>query len=199
MVARLRDLKKRMSKPFAIMVSNVEAAEKFCNVSPEEKALLESEARPIVLLQKKNTVHLLAENVTDVSDQAGVFLPSMGFYACLETSFPFIVTSCNYTGQPIIYKDEEAQRFFAEHEDIAALFTYEREILRPADDAVTRIVNGKVQMFRRTKGYMPEPVAIRNCKISCDTAGSGMQPKLQIINKLEWQHLLILNSCKTVF
>lgn len=49
--------------------------------------------------------------MTDVSDQVGVFLPAMGFYSELDVDFPFIVTSCNYTGQPIIYKDEEAQRF----------------------------------------------------------------------------------------
>ena len=175
-VTRLRHLKKRMSKPFAVMVPHVEAAEKFCNVSPAEKALLQSAARPIVLCQKKNTVHLLAENVTDVSDQAGVFLPSMGFYACLETSFPLIVTSCNYTGQPIIFKDEEAQRFFAAHKDIAALFTYEREILRPADDAVTRVVNGKLQMFRRTKGYMPEAVASGTLQGSVLATGAQMEP-----------------------
>ncbi|MBR4907580.1 MAG: carbamoyltransferase HypF [Acidaminococcaceae bacterium] len=201
-VMRLRDLKKRMSKPFAVMVTDTAQAEKFCCLTAEEKSLLQSAARPIVLCKKRENSKILlkvtvadvsptvsagderdaqpchlAENVTDVSDQVGVFLPSMGFYACLETSFPLIVTSCNYTGQPIIYKDEEAQRFFAAHKDIAALFTYEREILRPADDAVTRIVNGKLQMFRRTKGYMPEAVTIRNCKKSCDTVGSDMQPK----------------------
>ena len=158
-VTRLRDLKKRMSKPFAVMVTDVALAEKFCYISSEEKELLQSAARPIVLLQKKRSKKdWLAENVTDVSDQVGVFLPSMGFYSELDVEFPFVVTSCNYTGQPIIFKDEEAERFFAEHANIAALFTYEREILRPADDAVARIVNGNVQVLRRTKGYMPEPV-----------------------------------------
>ena len=168
-VTRLRDLKKRMSKPFAVMVTDVSLAEKFCYVLAEEKALLQSAARPIVLCQKKqDAAAWLAENVTDVSDQAGVFLPSMGFYSELDAEFPFIVTSCNYTGQPIIYKDEEAQRFFDEHKNIAALFTYEREILRPADDSVTRVVNGKVQILRRTKGYMPEPVAKPDPKENVD-------------------------------
>ena len=52
-VTRLRDLKKRMSKPFAVMVTDVTLAEKFCYMSAEEKSLLQSAARPIVLLQKK--------------------------------------------------------------------------------------------------------------------------------------------------
>ena len=170
-VTRLRDLKKRMSKPFAVMVTDIALTEKFCYVSAEEKALLQSAARPIVLCQKKQDAAVwLAENVTDVSDQAGVFLPSMGFYSELGTEFPFIVTSCNYTGQPIIYKDEEAQRFFDAHKNIAALFTYEREILRPADDAVTRVVNGEVQILRRTKGYMPEPVAKADPEANVDVS-----------------------------
>ena len=170
-VTRLRDLKKRMSKPFAVMVTDVALAEKFCYVSAEEKALLQSAARPIVLCQKRqDAAAWLAENVTDVSDQVGVFLPSMGFYSELDTEFPFIVTSCNYTGQPIIYKDEEARRFFDEHKNIAAWFTYEREILRPADDSVTRVVNGKVQVLRRTKGYMPEPVAKADPETNGDAA-----------------------------
>ncbi len=170
-VTRLRDLKKRMSKPFAVMVTDIALAEKFCYVSAEEKALLQSATRPIVLCQKKqNAAAWLAENVTDVSNQVGVFLPSMGFYSELDTEFPFIVTSCNYTGQPIIYKDEEAQRFFDAHKNIAALFTYEREILRPADDSVTRVVNGKVQILRRTKGYMPEPVAKADPEANVDVS-----------------------------
>ena len=217
-VTHLRDLKKRMSKPFAVMVTELALAEKFCYISAEEKSLLQSAARPIVLLQKKkskndwltekiaedslkvsitkrtdvtsssqinveaeetNSVPMfLADNVTDVSDQVGVFLPPMGFYSELDVDFPFIVTSCNYTGQPIIYKDEEAQRFFDEHKNIAALFTYEREILRQADDSVTRFINGRVQVLRRTKGYMPEPIPILNYKNNCDTVNSDLQCKL---------------------
>lgn len=217
-VTRLRDLKKRMSKPFAVMVTDLALAEKFCYMSAEEKSLLKSAVRPIVLLQKKKSKNdwltekiadaslevsiteragltnssqgivepdetnpvpsFLADNVADVSDQVGVFLPPMGFYSELEVDFPFIVTSCNYTGQPIIYKDEEAQRFFEEHANIAALFTYERDILRPADDSVTRIINGRVQVLRRTKGYMPEPIPILNYKNHCDTVISDLQCKL---------------------
>lgn len=223
-VTRLRDLKKRMSKPFAVMVTDVTLAEKFCYMSAKEKSLLQSAARPIVLLQKKKSKNdwlsekfadaslavsirertdvtnssqgiveaeetnsvptFLADNVTDVSDQVGVFLSPMGFYSELEVDFPFIVTSCNYTGQPIIYKDEEAQRFFAEHSNIAALFTYEREILRPADDSVTRFINGRVQVLRRTKGYMPEPIPILNYKNNCDTVISDLQCKLTANCKL---------------
>ena len=223
-VTRLRDLKKRMSKPFAVMVTDVALAEKFCYMSAEEKSLIQSAVRPIVLLQKKKSKNdwltekiaedslkvsitkrtdatsssqinvepdetnpvpsFLADNVTDVSDQVGVFLPPMGFYSELEVDFPFIVTSCNYTGQPIIYKDEEAQRFFAEHSNIAALFTYEREILRPADDSVTRVANGKVQILRRTKGYMPEPITFLNYKNNCDSVSSDLQCKLTANCKL---------------
>ena len=202
-VMRLRDLKKRMSKPFAVMVKRAEDAESFCFVSPEEKKLLESEARPIVLLQKCDNAAHIAPNVTDVSGQVGVFLPSMGFYAALDVPFPVIVTSCNYTGEPILYKDAEAFRFFEAHEAIAALFTYDREILRPADDAVARIVNEgiadyvsgksgqqklpekdgefseqrhKRQIIRRTKGYMPEAAVTGSLGGNVLATGAEMKP-----------------------
>ena len=179
-VTRLRDLKKRMSKPFAVMVKRAEDAESFCRVSPEEKKLLESEARPIVLLQNCDSAAHIAANVTDVSDQVGVFLPSMGFYAALDVPFPVIVTSCNYAGEPILYKDAEAFRFFEAHEAIAALFMYDREILRPADDAVARVILNRTQLLRRTKGYMPEAVmpedACFNGNAKVLAVGAEMKP-----------------------
>ena len=253
-VTRLRDLKKRVSKPFAVMVSTVSEAETLCFVSPKEKELLESEARPIVLLQKKNknnfsiaknkmndcselktenddanhfaanankisgcvasnakkicdhvasnakknsghiasntkkiSGHIasnkkefcdhVAPNVTDVSDQLGVFLPSMGFYASLSLPFPVIVTSCNYAGEPILFKEEEAFRFYEAHDAIAALFTYDREILRPADDAVARVILNKPQLLRRAKGYMPEAVPAGKTEIKSETESVPLRNK----------------------
>jgi hydrogenase maturation protein HypF len=53
-VAELRRRKGRIDKPFALMAPNVEFIEQFCEVTPEERALLESKEHPIVLLKKKS-------------------------------------------------------------------------------------------------------------------------------------------------
>ncbi len=52
-VAELRRRKGRIDKPFALMAPSVEVIEQFCEVTSEERALLESKEHPIVLLRKR--------------------------------------------------------------------------------------------------------------------------------------------------
>jgi hydrogenase maturation protein HypF len=52
-VSRLREGKRRVEKPFAIMASNLEAVRHFCQLDDASRALLESPERPIVLIRKK--------------------------------------------------------------------------------------------------------------------------------------------------
>lgn len=175
-VARLRDMKKRPSKPFAVMVRDMASAAKLCHVSPAEKELLLSPARPIVLLQKKEgCAGAIAANVTDVSDQLGLFLPPMGLYEQLTEAFPLLVTSCNYAGEPILYRDEEALRFYEAQAAIAGFFTYNRSILRPADDSVAHVVNNKPLLLRRGRGYLPEPAVMGSEAMSMNVP-TGFSP-----------------------
>ena len=53
-VLRLRERKHRPGKPLAVLCRDTETARRFCRVSGEEAALLESPRRPIVLLGKQN-------------------------------------------------------------------------------------------------------------------------------------------------
>lgn len=185
-VAELRRLKVRPTKPFAVMVSSVEAAARLCYVNEAEQRLLSSRARPIVLLQPKNDIaKQLAEGVVLHSSRLGVFLPPMGLYDELcSLGKPLVVTSCNYSGAPIIYKDGEAEQYFAEHDHVAAVFAYDRDILRPADDAVVKTVANaaqvdEMQLLRRTRGYMPEPIKLPNTEICSENilaVGAHMEP-----------------------
>ncbi len=50
-VARLRQLKSRERKPFALMAANVEIMRRYCAVDAEEERLLGGAAAPIVLLR----------------------------------------------------------------------------------------------------------------------------------------------------
>ena len=54
-VDRLRERKRRWGKPLAIMVRDIETARAYCEVAPEEEALLTGVVRPIVLLRKLAT------------------------------------------------------------------------------------------------------------------------------------------------
>lgn len=207
-VDQLRALKQRPTKPFAVMCQSTEAVAKLCELQDKEKSLLESSVRPIVLLNRKANSKEIAPIVSKGTPRLGVFLPAMGLYAQLcSIGVPLIVTSCNHSGAPIIYKDEEAKQFYQQYDEIAGLFTYDREILRPADDAV---VTAK-QVLRRTKGYVPEPLTLE--KLSCGkqilAVGAQMEPSFcltvgskiypaQIPGELEEEEteILWLNSIK---
>ena len=53
-VARLRERKHREEKPFALMMPSLEMARQYCEVSPAEVELLESQAAPIVLMRPQD-------------------------------------------------------------------------------------------------------------------------------------------------
>ena len=176
-VHRLRILKERDRKPFALMVTGLEQAERLCVLSEEERKLLTSAVRPIVLLPKQNTLHLPKETCDKVP-LLGLFLPPSGFYALLteQVGVPLIVTSCNRSGEPILFRDDEARAWFEDHPDVAGFFSYDREILRSADDSVVKADAGVVQVLRRTRGFLPEP-ALRHLPegrvLAC---GADMEP-----------------------
>ena len=162
-VDRLRQIKGREQKPFAVMFEGPDIIEKFCHVSETEKDYLKSLARPIVLLDKKADVkEAFAYNVSMDSRQIGAFLPSSGIHVLLMREFgPLIVTSGNVSSLPMIIDDDEFMDKFGDKID--GVITYDREILRPLDDSVMQVVklsDGKEvpRYIRRSRGYVPLPL-----------------------------------------
>ena len=164
-VRRLREIKGREKKPFAVMFSRVEDILEYASVSVGEESALKSPARPIVLLEKKSRPErkAIAPEVKDFSPETaseslyvGAFLPSIGMHRLLcDELGPLIVTSANVSGEPIIISDETFCESFLD--GIAGVLTHEREILSPADDSV--VYNLKetrsMQYIRRARGYAP--------------------------------------------
>jgi hydrogenase maturation protein HypF len=66
---RLRTIKERRTKPFAIMARDLETVKTFAEVSIHEAELLESYARPIVLLRKSQG-YFLSELISQVFTQS---------------------------------------------------------------------------------------------------------------------------------
>lgn len=172
-VRSLRKLKHREGKPFALMVHSLKEAEALASLTDEDRKLLTSPACPIVLCRWKKQFPSVAEGVP----RLGIFLPPSAFYDLLTegAGAPLVVTSANLSGEPILYKDEEALSWFHAHE-IDFLFTNDREILRPADDSVMKAEGSHRDMLRRTRGFLPEPV-IHGRKGGCVLAlGADMEP-----------------------
>src|SRR5580693_5912407 len=153
-VARLRERKHREEKPFAVMMPSLEVARAYCEISPAEVALLESQAAPIVLLQPKADTDI-AWNVAHCSPYLGVMLPYSPLHHLLmeDSRFPLIATSGNRSDEPIAIANDEAT---ARLKDIADRFLmHNRPIVRGCDDSVVRLTRGRAGILRRARGYAP--------------------------------------------
>ncbi len=155
-VRRLRERKKRAEKPFAVMFASLADIERECEVAPEERALLISPARPIVLLRRKPGS--VAAAVAPNNPWLGAMLPYAPLHHLLlrELGFPIVATSGNLSDEPIATDEAEALVRLA---GIADLFlVHNRPIVRPIDDSVARVICGQDQLLRRARGYAPAPI-----------------------------------------
>jgi len=160
-VARLRQRKHREEKPFALMMPSLEMAREYCEISPAEVLLLESQAAPIVLLCPKPGTDI-AWNVARCSPYLGVMLPYSPLHHLLmqECRFPVIATSGNHSDEPIAIANDEA---VARLKDIADHFLmHNRPIVRACDDSVVRLTRGLAGILRRARGYAPLGIRVRH-------------------------------------
>jgi hydrogenase maturation protein HypF len=161
-IEKLRDLKKRDGKPFAIMFRDIDSLKKYAEVNAfEEKSLL-SWQRPIVLLEKKKRTIFPA--IPDILNAGlsllGVMLPYMPFHYLLfgKLKAPAIVlTSGNFSNEPILIDNDIATEQFSCIID--AIVLHNRDIFNRTDDSVVRIIGKSERMFRRSRGYAPAPVS----------------------------------------
>ena len=154
-VARLRALKGRESKPFAVMYPTLAALEADCFVNDAEKQLLTGSQRPIVLLRRRPQARIAGE-VCTTSSYVGAFLPYAPLqHLLLRETGALVMTSANPSGLPILKDDADALCFFETHEACAGVLYHNRTILRRLDDSVVASVDGGLLTVRRSRGYVP--------------------------------------------
>lgn len=160
-VTKLRLLKGREEKPFAVMFQDLAQLQNFCLITPQEASLLDSREKPIVLLQKKEPCDFSA-SVDKGSRYLGAFLPYTPLQVVLlEKTGPLIMTSANISGQPIITEDEELMTLEGEY--LSGILTHTRRILTPMDDTVLRCYGSETLFIRKSRGYTPLPIDIGGC------------------------------------
>lgn len=161
-VESLRKCKGRDSKPFAVMFRDSGSASEFVRISKLEENALNSWQRPIVLLQRKtNGEPGLAPALNEGLASLGVVLPYMPFHYLLmeRLDIPAIVlTSGNLSEQPILIENMMAVERFSGITDM--VITHQREIYNRVDDSIVRIMAGSVCLFRRARGYCPDPIGL---------------------------------------
>jgi len=156
-VTELRRRKGREAKPLALMVRDVRAARLICRVSAGEAALLQSPARPIVLLERLTAApgSGITTAVAPRLRHLGLMLPYTPLHHLVldAVARPLVMTSGNATDEPMVCDDSDAQSLLR---GIADLFlTHDRPIESRCDDSVARVVRGAPMMVRRARGYVP--------------------------------------------
>jgi len=73
-VCRLRTLKNRPAKPFAVMAKDESVVKRECVVTPEQEAILTGHQKPILLLDRRSDGGL-ASSVAPNNPKVGVMLP----------------------------------------------------------------------------------------------------------------------------
>jgi hydrogenase maturation protein HypF len=154
-VLELRRRKGRDAKPFAIMVADLAAAARHCEVSAAEAELLSHPARPIVLLRRR-PASLVADAVAPGVSDLGILLPYTPVHHLLLAALrgiPIVLTSGNVSDEPIAFKDDDAVRRLGAVADF--FLTHDRAIRSRCDDSVARIVAGGPVFHRRSRGFAP--------------------------------------------
>jgi len=161
-VAELRQRKKRSDKPFALMAFDLAAVERHCYVSAEERSLLTSRQRPIVLLERR-AESLIAQEAAPGQTTLGFMLAYTPLHLLLlepADGFPdaLVMTSGNISEEPIAYQDVEARERLMPLAD--AYLMHNRDIHMRVDDSVTRIILKRPYLLRRARGYAPDPIPL---------------------------------------
>ncbi|MCC3245416.1 carbamoyltransferase HypF [Methylocystis sp. WRRC1] len=168
-VNELRRRKARDAKPFAIMVANVASVGKVADATDAEMTLLQTAARPIVLMNRRDDV---APGVAPRLGRIGVMLaytplhhlifhaaagaPTGKEWRVAPHDLALVATSANVGGDPIVKDNDEAQARLASIADI--IVTHDREIVTRVDDSVMTVVDGAPAFLRRARGFVPEPI-----------------------------------------
>jgi len=156
-VKTLRERKRRPSKPFAIMVNNVNEIKKHCYVSPEEEELLTCPQSPIVLMKWKAGSSVSREVAPNL-EYLGIMLPYTPLHHILlkDTELPLVMTSGNLSEEPIAKDNDEALTRLSGIADYFLI--HNRGIYSRYDDSVAIVERGTSQLVRRARSYAPYPI-----------------------------------------
>tara|TARA_R110002049_G_scaffold307767_2_gene509393 strand:+ start:272 stop:2020 length:1749 start_codon:yes stop_codon:yes gene_type:complete len=157
-VKELRRRKLRDGKAFALMARDLDVVRQYCEVSEAEAKVLSSPQAPIVLLKKRANV--LPDEIAPGLDRLGVMLPYTPFYHLIlrRIGRPVIMTSGNPSGQPQCIGNQEARDRLASIADFGCF--HNRDIANRIDDSVVRVDLDKERVFRRARGYAPQPLTL---------------------------------------
>ncbi len=152
-IERLRLLKNRPLKPFALMFKDLNTAKQHAFLNALECESLISASAPILLARKKPDTKL-APNIAKNSLFYGVILPYTPLHALLLDllDFPIVFTSANFSFLPLA-SDE------AEIDALSFIFdfklTHNRAIIHRIDDSIAQCIDNAMRPMRLARGFAP--------------------------------------------
>ena len=160
-IKRLRILKNRPSKPFALMYHDVYELAEDVEMGIGEKLEIEELYAPIVLLTIKKEMDrwtkLAVNDIAPNLNSVGVMLPNTPLFKILLDKYkkPIIATSANLSGEPIIFDEEKSLNDLTALSDL--ILSNNRKITIPQDDSVVKLSSIKFYktIFRRSRGLAP--------------------------------------------
>jgi len=176
-VTRLREKKRKSNKPFAVMAPDIEHIGEFCVVSEQERTVLLSNQRPIVLLRKRGH-DALAAAVSPNNNFIGCMLPYTPLHKLLFSHplgsddiptrshfMALVMTSGNLSEEPIVRDNDEAQQKLSPIVD--GFLLHDRDIFMRVDDSVVRLTShvlrpSSISFLRRSRGFAPEPIELHD-------------------------------------
>ena len=183
-LVKLREVKHRSQKPFAVMAKSLSGAKTFAEVNRNEGDLLCSYSRPIVLLNKRRDYHL-SEMVAPGLHNVGVMLPYTGLHYMLFDRIDddsFVMTSANPPNQPIVKENQEALRTL--NNTVDYFLFHNRQIAHRCDDSVLRTQRKRPVFLRRSRGYAPVPILLKENTEKCVLAlGGELNNTICILNE----------------
>ncbi|MCK9377244.1 MAG: carbamoyltransferase HypF [Syntrophobacterales bacterium] len=157
-VLALRARKGRVAKPFAVMVRDLAAAQRLCRLGDQDRSLLLSRERPIVLASKRRDCPL-SPHVAPGHKFLGLMLPYTPLHFLLLEHAPaaLVMTSGNLSEEPLVYDNDTALSKLAGLAD--AFLLHDRDIQVACDDSVVRPVSASAAIpLRRARGLVPGPI-----------------------------------------
>lgn len=172
-INKLRNLKLREKKPFAVMFEDLKQAKQYIFINDKEQELLSSPARPIVLIEKEDGIF---DEASMGSRFVGAMLPSNPVqYMLTKELGPLIMTSGNISGEPIITENEQMLRIYEGSDCLDGVLYHDRDIITSLDDSIYYVLDKTAHIMRRGRGVAPESIPLNLGDKTVFAAGSDLK------------------------
>lgn len=179
-IRKLREIKNRPTKPFAVMFKSLESVKQYTNINLEEEKVLTSKERPIVLVKKKSNTNL-SSNIAPNISKLGCFIAYTGVHHLLfrYLNNPIIATSANLKDEPIIrFKDEIIEKL---GDVVDFILDFNRDIINSCDDSILQVVQNYKIKLRNARGYAPTHIKLeKNLANKCLALGANQKSTISL-------------------